>query len=99
MTRARIELKPAEWRITATTTDCDLVDGSVTIMVNKDWSTRCAWYNRYKQKALGDKKQKFDKRIRLKMEKCAGPDCSYVTGYRDKLIDEESGKKSSIGGP
>jgi len=93
MTEAKVELKPAKWQITATTIRCDLVDDFVTIMVNNDWSTRCAWCNRYKQKALEDKKQKFDKAIRVKIEKCAGPECSYVTDYRDKLIQEESGSK------
>jgi hypothetical protein len=62
-------------------------------MVNKDWSTRCAWYNRYKAKATVDKKQKFEKKIRQKIEKCAGPDCSYVSEYRGKLIKEEFGEK------
>lgn len=93
MIKAKAELKPAKWQITATTIRCDLVDDFVTIMVNNDWSTKCAWYNRYKQKALEDKKQKFDKAIRVKIEKCAGPECSYVTDYRDKLIQEESGSK------
>jgi hypothetical protein len=89
MAEAKAGLQPAKWQITATTIRCDLVDDFVTIMVNKDWSTRCAWYNRYKQRALEDKKQKFDKKIRFKIEKCAGPECSYVTDYRDKLIEEE----------
>ena len=91
-TKARKELQPAKWQITATTVHCDLVDDFVTVMVNKDWSTKCAWYNRYKQKALEDRKQKFDKKIMLKMGECAGPECSYVTGYRDKLIKEEFGE-------
>jgi len=93
MAKARTELEPAEWQITATTIHCDFVDDFVTIMVNKDWSTRCAWYGRHKQKALEDKKQKFAKEIKLKIEKCAGPECSHVTDYRDKLIKEESGSK------
>jgi hypothetical protein len=89
MPKVKTKLKPAKWQITATTIHCDLVDDFVTIMVNKDWSTKCAWYNRYKQKALDDKKQKFDRKIRLKIQKCQGPECSYVTGYRDELIKEE----------
>jgi len=93
MAKAKTKPEPANWQITATTIRCDLVDDFVTIMVNKDWSTRCAWYGRYKEKALEDKKQKFDKAITLKIEKCAGPECSYVTDYRDKLIQEESGGK------
>jgi len=62
-------------------------------MVNKDWSTKCTLYNRYKQKALDDNRQKYDKKIRLKMEKCDGPECSYVINYRDKLIEEDLGAK------
>ena len=93
MAKAKEGLKPAGWQITATTIRCDLVDDFVTIMVNKDWSTKCNWYNRYKQKALEDKKQKVKKEIRLKIEKCSGPECSYVGDYRDKLIQEESADK------
>lgn len=93
MPKAKTELQPAKWQITATTLHCDLVDDFVTIMVNKDWSTRCAWYSRYKQKALEDKHQKFDKKIRFKIEKCEGPECHYVVDYRDKLIKEESETK------
>ncbi|MBM4446594.1 MAG: hypothetical protein FJ023_04480 [Chloroflexi bacterium] len=93
MPKTKTELKPAKWQITATTMRCELVDDFVTIMVNKDWSTKCVWYNRHKQKALEDKKQKSDKKMRLKIEKCNGPECSYVTDYRDKLIKEEFGGK------
>jgi len=90
MVEAKVALQQANWQITATTIHCDVVDDFVTIMVNNDWSTKCAWYNRYKQKALEDKKQKFDKAIRIKIEKCTGSECSYVTDYRNKLIQEES---------
>ncbi|HEX76580.1 MAG TPA: hypothetical protein G4O12_08405 [Dehalococcoidia bacterium] len=94
MAKAKTELQPAKWQITAVTVRCELVDDFVTIVVNKDWTTRCTWYSRYKQKALEDKEQKFDNEIGLKMEKCAGPECSYVTDYRDKLIQEELGTKT-----
>jgi hypothetical protein len=93
MPKAKAEPPPAKWQITATTICCDLVDDLVTIMVNKDWSTKCAWYNRHKKKALEGKKHKFDRKIMLKMEKCQGPECSYVTDYRDKLIKEEFGER------
>ncbi|OGN94929.1 MAG: hypothetical protein A2Z75_03795 [Chloroflexi bacterium RBG_13_50_10] len=93
MSKEKTKLQPAKWQITATTIHCELVDDFVTIMVNKDWSTKCAWYKRYKQKALDDKKQKFDSKIRLMIQKCQGPECSYVTGYRDELIKEEFGGK------
>ena len=93
MPKAKAGLQPAGWQITATTIRCDFVDDFVTLMVNKDWSTKCSWYNRYKQKAIDDPRQKFDKNIRLKMEKCEGPECSNVIDYRDKLIKEELGSK------
>ncbi len=46
MPRAKTKLQPAKWQITATTIHCDLVDDFVTIMVYKDWSTKCVWYSR-----------------------------------------------------
>ena len=93
MANTKTELQPAKWQVTATTIRCDLVDDFVTIMVNKDWSVKCAWYNRYKAKMLEDKKPKFDKKIKQKIEKCQGPECSYMTDYRDKLVKEEFDKK------
>ena len=96
MNNSKTGLQPAKWQVTATTIRCELVGDSVTIMVNKDWSTRCAWYNRYKAGAAGNRKNEPDKKIRQKMEKCTGPDCSYVKEYLDKLISEES--SVSIGG-
>jgi hypothetical protein len=66
------ENEAADWRITATTIRCDLVNESVTIMVNGDWSYDCAWYRKNKSRPGN----------------CAGPDCPIVIGYRDKLIVE-----------
>jgi len=93
MPKSKTSLQLAKWQITATTVHCGLVDDFVTIMVSKDWSTKCVWYKRHKQKALEDKKQKFGREMRFKVEKCQGLECSYVTGYRDKLIREEFGGK------
>ncbi len=93
MPKSRVELPPAEWQITATTVHCDFVDDFVTIMVSKDWTTKCVWYMRHKQRSIEDRKQKFDRNMRLKMERCQGPECSYVTDYRAKLIKEEFGGK------
>jgi len=31
--------------------------------------------------------------MRLKIKKCQRPECFCVTGYRDKLIEEEFGKE------
>jgi hypothetical protein len=92
MTKSKTELPPVEWQITATAIHCDFVNDHVTMIVNKDWSTKCFWYVEYKKKFLDAKKQKFDKKTRLKIEKCNGPACSYVVNYRDKLIKEESGR-------
>jgi len=89
MIEARTDLKPANWQVTATTIHCDYVDDNVTLMVDRDWTTRCAWYHRYKQKILENPKQKFDKAIRLKMAKCPGTECPIALEYRDKLIREE----------
>ncbi len=93
MIKARTDLKPGNWQITATTIHCDYVDDDVTIMVDKDWTTRCTWYRRYKQKSLENRKQKFDQEIKLKIAKCLGTECPLALKYRDKLIQEEFGVK------
>ena len=80
------DIKPANWQVTATTVYCDRVDDNVTIMINGDWTYRCAWYQRYKQAAEGGKAGGGQMRDRI--QKCDGPDCPCVTGYRDKLIKE-----------
>ena len=92
MIQARTDLKPGSWQITATTIHCDYVEDDVTIMVDKDWTTRCAWYRRYKQRTLEDGK-KFDKTIKVKTARCLGPECPLVIKYRDKLIQDEFGAK------
>ncbi len=91
MIDARTDINPGNWQITATTIQCQYVDEAVTIMVNSNWETRCVWYNRYKEKVSGKKKQGFDKTVRSKIAQCLGPDCSLAKEYRDKLIKEEIG--------
>ena len=93
MPKTKTSIQPARWQITATTIKCDLVDDFVTIMVYRDWSTKCVWYARNKQKAVEDKNYKVDRQIKAKVDKCQGPECSYVISYRDKLISEELGEK------
>ena len=93
MPKTKTKLQPAKWQITATTIKCDLIDDYVTIMVYKDWSTKCVWYSRNKQKTVEDKNYKVDRKIKPKVDKCQGPECSYVTSYRDKLVKEEFGEK------
>ncbi len=91
MMSENIRLKPAGWQVTATTVKCDRVDDFVTIMVNKDWSVHCSWYNRYKKAASGTGKRRLDAGLKKKIDCCIGPQCDLVTGYRDRLIREEFG--------
>jgi len=91
--QARTDIKPANWQITATTIKCDEIDEAVTVMVNRDWTTHCTWYSKYKQKVIENKKQKFEKQIKQKIAECVGPDCPLAIKYRDKLIQEEFGIK------
>ena len=88
MNQSTVGTTPAKWQVTATTIHCDLVDDFVTILVKGDWTTQCVWYNHNKGEDSG--KQKLDNKTKLAIEKCTGPDCSYVVSYRDKLIQEEA---------
>ena len=90
MAEARTGIPPAGWQVTATTIECDMVSEYVTIMVYGDWSCKCTWWGKYKKTAAEDPKHKFPKQTRAKIALCQGPDCKYVTGYRDKLINEET---------
>ena len=93
MTQSDEKLKSAHWEITATGLRCDYIDDFITVRVNQDWLAECAWYLRYKKKTSKENKQKFGKTIMQKIEKCVGPDCPIIAKYRDKLIEEELGKK------
>jgi len=80
----------ANWQVTATTIHCDAVDDEVTIIVHRDGSAKCVSFARYgnpDKDAAGLMKKKSQQ---LKRElRCEGPECSCVTGYRDKLFAEE----------
>ena len=93
MAEPKTDIAPANWQVTATTIDCDMVNDYVTIMVYKDWACKCTWWAKYKKVADGDSKHKFPKELKEKNGKCQGPDCKFVIGYRDKLIVEESAIK------
>ena len=80
----------ANWEVTAIALPCDYIGDFVTVRVSGDWLAQCAWYLKYKSNAS---KEKFDGIIMGKIDKCVGPDCPIVTGYRDKLIGEEFGEK------
>ncbi|MCJ7791782.1 MAG: hypothetical protein MUP49_05195 [Dehalococcoidia bacterium] len=40
-------MRSLDWQVTATTIYCDAVDDDVTILVYKDWSTKCTGYKKY----------------------------------------------------
>lgn len=82
-------LRPASWKVTASTVRCERVDDFVTIMVNKDWSASCAWYNRYKGKMPAATKHRVNAVLRKKIERCSGPQCDLIAGYRERLMQEE----------
>lgn len=88
-----LKLKPASWQATVTTTRCDRVEEFVTIIVGKDWSVNCTWYNRYKREASGGGKRRLNAGLRRKIDNCSGPLCPLVVEYRSKLIQEESGSR------
>jgi hypothetical protein len=78
-----------DWKVTATTIYCDVVDGNVTVMVYKVRSTKCAGYARYGQefsnfevKAL-KKEGRYDRELR-----CEGPECLRVLATRDWVYDK-----------
>jgi hypothetical protein len=72
------------WQLTATTIYCDAVNEEVTILVYKDFSTKCTGYNKRAAKA-GSHSSKNNKA----QAGCQGPACSCVVQYRDKLMAEE----------
>jgi hypothetical protein len=79
------------WELTAKTIYCDAVDDDVTIMVYKDWSTKCTGYKKY-----GEGLNKETARVLKKKTKrlgrnlgCEGPQDYRVTDYRDRLMAED----------
>ena len=89
----KVKLETAEWEITAISLRCDYIADVVTVRVSRDWLAKCAWYLKYKQKATKESEEKIDKVTKHRIGKCVGPDCSVVTKYREKLIEEEFGKR------
>jgi hypothetical protein len=80
-----------DWQVTATTIYCDAVDDEVTIIVYKDWSTRCTGYGKYVEnldketaKMLKRKAKGLGRNLR-----CEGPlDCR-ASVYRDSLVTQD----------
>ena len=83
------------WQVTATTIFCDAVDDDVTIMVYKDWSTKCTGYRKYVEKPTKDVLRDLHGRSKKSGRKlaCEGPEDHRVTNYRDQLKKEEEEAK------
>ena len=74
MTDASKETPPATWQTAVTTIKCEMIDDYVSIMVQRDWTPKCTWYNQYKAPAReGKRGGKLDKTIRNKIEENCCP--------------------------
>ena len=80
-----------DWQVTATTIYCDAVDDDVTILVYRDWGTKCTGYNKYIESLNKERARMLQKKAKRlgRNLKCEGPQDYRVTSYRDKLITEE----------
>ncbi|MFC1846611.1 hypothetical protein ACFLYS_00925 [Chloroflexota bacterium] len=81
------------WQVTTTTIHCDAVDDNATVLVYADGTIKCTGHARYtdpdrETEKLLKKKGKALKRVL----ECQGLQCRWVTGYKDKLFAEDSGK-------
>lgn len=85
-----------DWQVTATTIYCDAVDDDVTIMVHKDWSTKCTGYTKYVESPTKEALKELKKRSKKSGRNlaCEGPEDHRVTDYRDKLKAEEKRPRS-----
>ena len=85
-----------DWQVTAITIYCDAVDDEVTLMVYKDWSTKCSGYRKYGEpsKEILNLLKKKSKRLKRRLE-CTGPECYRVIQYKEKLLAEEAEKAQS----
>ena len=80
-----------DWEVTANTIYCDMVDDEVTVLVYKDFSTKCTGYSKYgetSKEMLGLLSRK-SKQLGRRLE-CAGSKCGYVIQYKEKLLAEET---------
>jgi hypothetical protein len=79
-----------DWQVTATTIYCDVVDADVTLVVYKDWTTKCVVCKDYGEIARGIGKTPTKKRKKLSGQVgCEGLTCPRIVKYRDKLFAEE----------
>ncbi len=90
MNEVASHLPPAKWQTCVRTIRCDIIDEYVSLMVKNDWTSLCTWYKQWKDpESSGQKGLKPDKETRKRVALCQGPNCSFVSGYRDELIQEE----------
>ena len=82
-----------DWQVTATTIHCEAVDEEVTILVYRDFSTKCTGYAKYAAPTpeLTNLLRKKSRRLGRPLE-CEGLACYRVTGYKVKLAAEEKVK-------
>ncbi len=89
MNSVNSNIAPANWQVTASTVECELIREYVTIMVNREWSCQCAWWAKNKDLMKNGLDRLSSRCPDSKGLSCQGPDCKYVCQYRDKLIEEE----------
>ena len=80
-----------DWQVTAKAIYCDAVDDDVTIIVYKDWSTRCTGYKKYVE-SLNKETARILERKAKRLGRnlgCEGPLDYRVTGYRDILVAQD----------
>lgn len=77
--------------MTTTTIHCNAVDDDVTIIIYKNWTTKCSGYTKYVENVNPEtvemlKKKAQQMRITLR---CKGPKDCRVTDYMNILIGQE----------
>ena len=78
-----------KWQVTATTIECSHIGDFVTIMVYKDWTSKCTWWTKHMATQGEGSRYRHSKEISAKVAKCEGPECDHVRAYLDKLMREE----------
>ena len=79
------------WQVTATTIYCDAVDDEVTVLVYKDFSTKCTGYRKYygPTKEISNRLRRKSKQLKRQLG-CEGIQCHRLIQYREKLLAEEA---------
>lgn len=78
-----------EWKTTAATIYCESVDDEITLLVAADGATACTGQQRFgnpdKENArlLEEKARQAGRTLA-----CTGPDCTIITRYRTKLLNQ-----------